>query len=340
MNRNDYLEKLEDAIMCAGYNVHYATLCTSYATRLLDNHLPVIFDIKHLSQLIGIPVQNLLNMVFANELFYSTAHIPKKAGGVRELNIPSVDLKYIQKWILTNVLSYMPISRSAYAFQSHLSIVDNAKVHLHRYCVLNTDIKDFFPSITFERVFRLFAYYGYTKELSFVLAKLCTYNSILPQGSPASPRISNICCLKLDARLSALATKYEAQYTRYADDITFSGLHDLSSILKPLSAILQSEGFIINKKKTRITFPHQRQEVTGLIVNNSSVAIPGSYKRSLSQELYYCQKYGVADHLRKIGCNKAFYKEHIYGKIYFINMVEPNTAKKFFELANQIEWDY
>ena len=105
------------------------------------------------------------------------------------------------------------------------------------------DIEDFFPSINFERIFRIFVYYGYTKEVSWVLSKLCSYNSKLPQGSPASPYISNIACLKLDARLSALAGKYEAQYSRYADDITFSGNHDIKSIKKAVVEIVEDEGF-------------------------------------------------------------------------------------------------
>lgn len=340
MDRDVYLKKLESEILNAGYSIHYAALCTRYATRLIDNQLPVIFDIRHLSRQIGVPAQNLLSMVFANELYYKTAHIPKKTGGVRELSIPSVDLKYIQRWILVHILSNVPISRCSFAFQSNCSIVDNAKIHLHKHCVLSTDIKDFFPSISFERVFRIFAYYGYTKEVSFVLAKLCTYNGSLPQGSPASPCISNICCLKLDARIKALAEKYEAQYSRYADDMTFSGQHDLRSMLKPLRDIVLDEGFIINEEKTHIAYGHQRQEVTGLIVNGDKVTIPRQYKKSLLQELYYCRKYGVEDHLHKIGCTKAFYKEHIYGKIYYINMVEPDTAKHFFDLADEIEWDY
>ena len=95
----------------------------------------------------------------------------------------------------------------------------------------------FFPSISFERVYRIFSYYGYTNEVSFILAKLCTFQNRLPQGSPASPYISNIACLKLDARLSALAQKYESNYSRYADDLSFSGGNDIKSIIKPVSKV-------------------------------------------------------------------------------------------------------
>ena len=235
---------------------------------------------------------------------------------------------------------HMRVSEAATGFCADKSILTNAEIHLNKHCIVNLDIKDFFPSITFEKVFRIFAYHGYTNEVSFVLAKLCTFEGKLPQGSPASPGISNIVCLKLDARLTALAQKYEADYSRYADDLTFSGKNDLQSIIKAIPSILKEEGYAVNEKKTRIAYPHQRQEVTGLLVNGDRVRIPKAYKRSLYQELYYCSKFGVPDNMNRINCSKAFYKEHIYGKIYFVNLVEPEEAKKLFQIADQIDWDY
>lgn len=340
MEKKHYLETLATEILQAGYGEKYVDRCVRYASRLLENGLPVIFDTKHLSLLIGIRPGDLTKMIFAEEPFYRQISIPKKAGGIRQLDIPSYDLKYIQHWILKNILYKIPISNYAYGFQLNKSILDNASVHTNKHCVINIDIKDFFPSISFERIFRIFAYYGYTKEVSFILSKLCTYKGKLPQGSPASPYISNIVCLKLDARLASLAKTYKAEYSRYADDITFSGKADIKSILPPTHKIIRDEGFNLNKDKTRVLYANQRQEVTGLIVNGSRVRIPRVYKRKLLQELYYCSKYGVEDHLKKIGCDKAFYKEHIYGKIYYIKMVEPEEAIRLFKMADQIDWGY
>ncbi len=340
MDKKQYLDNLETAIRSQGYGEYYLTKCIRYATRLLDNSLPVIFDIKHLALLIGIAASDLTRMIFSEERFYSQAKIPKKNGGYRELNIPSVELKYIQRWILDHILSNIKISDYATGFCTNKSILDNARVHLNKHCIVNLDIKDFFPSITFERVYRIFSYYGYTNEVSFALAKLCTFRGKLPQGSPASPCISNICCLRLDVRLNAVACKYEATYSRYADDITFSGNNDIKTIVSVASQIIADEQYSVNKKKIRIAYPHQRQEVTGLLVNGSQVRIPKSYKRSLYQQLFYCSKFGVQSHLEKINCNKAFFKEHIYGKIYFVNLVEPREARKMFSLANEIDWGY
>ena len=340
MDKEQYVKDLSNAISAAGYNDYYLAKCLRYARRLLDNNLPVIFDTKHLALLIGIDVTELTKMVFSEERYYTKTRIPKKSGDYRELDIPSAELKYIQRWILDNILNKIRVSEFATGFCSKKSILNNAKIHINQKCIVNMDIKDFFPSISFEKTYRIFAYYGYTNEVSFILAKLCTFNGRLPQGFPASPYISNIACLKLDARLSALAVKYEAKYSRYADDITFSSKNDIKSIINIAIKIISDEQYNVNGNKTRIAYPHQRQEVTGLLVNGDKIRVSKKYKKDLYQELYYCKKFGVQSHLKKIGCNKAFYKEHIYGKIYFINMIEPEEAKKFFELADTVQWEY
>lgn len=340
MDKVKYISDLKVAIKEQGYGKYYSNKCVEYATRLLENNLPVIFDVQHLAMLIGTTPSHLAKMIFADYNFYSETSIPKKSGGFRILHIPALELKYIQRWILDNILKSMHVSQFATGFCDNRSIVDNAKLHLKQECVINMDIKDFFPSVSFERIFRIFAYYGYTKEISFILAKLCTYEKRLPQGSPASPYLSNIACLKLDARLSALATKYDAKYSRYADDITFSGNRGIKKLRLIAATILSEEGFEVNDRKTRIAYPYQRQEVTGLIVNGDAVKVDKRYKRSLLQEIYYCIKFGVQSHMRKIDCEKAFYKEHLYGKAYFVSMVEPEEGKKIFDLLGKIQWDY
>lgn len=340
MNKEEYLKRLENLIFESGYDEYYSIKCLRYATRLIDNGLPVVFDIKHLALLIGISTADLRKLLFAEERFYSVATIPKKSGGYRELDMPSVELKYIQRWILDNILEKIRVSDFAMGFCKNKSVVDNAKIHVNKHCIINMDVKDFFPSISYEQVFRIFYYYGYTREVSFALAKLCTFSGRLPQGSPASPFISNIACLKLDARLAAVAKKYKADYSRYADDITFSGKSDIKNIVNIASLIITEEGFSVNEKKTRVSYPYQRQEVTGLLVNGEKIRVSKKYKREIYQELYFCEKFGVENHLKRIACNKSFYKEYIYGKIYFVNMVEPEEAKKMFEIAERIQWEY
>ena len=339
-DNNLYLKKLEFELK-KSYNKNYTDVCLTYAKKLLENKLPVIFDFEHLSLLLGIEKNKLSAFIFGNETkMYKKVLIPKKGRGNREILVPSNTLKYIQRWILENILNNIKISEFAKGFEKNISIVDNAKVHLNQKCIINMDLKNFFPTINIDSVFRIFNYYGYTKEISFILSKICTYKGKLPQGSPASPKIANIVCLRLDKRISKLCEKYDAKYTRYADDITISGNKGIENIIKIVREIIKDEGFFVNNQKTRFAYNNKRQEVTGLNINSGKVTISKKYKREIKQEIYYCQKYGVENHLEHIGCNKAFYKEHLYGKVYFVNMVEPNIAKKLLNELEKINWEY
>lgn len=341
MNKEEYLNELKEQLIQNNKDDRYIIACCNYAAKLIDANLPVIFDNTHLSLLIGITPFNLGKLLYSiDDYCYKEIKIPKKSGGKRTLHIPSVELKYIQRWILDNILYNCHISNCANGFAKNKSILTNAKQHLHSECIINIDLKDFFPSVKFEEVFRIFKYYGYTKELSYTFAKLCTYQGILPQGSPASPALTNIICLKLDKRLLGLAQKYNATYSRYADDITFSGNRSITHLLPIATEIIQNEGFMLNQKKTRISYNHQKQEVTGLIVNGDTVHISKQYKRKLRQEIYYCMKYGVKNHQEKINDNHAFYKEHLYGQAYFIHMIEPDLGEKYLSMLDNIAWEY
>ena len=340
MDSRIYIQNLETAIIKSGHGEIFLNACINYASRLLDNGLPVIFDNIHLNSLLGTQNTFLNRIIFAPGYFYLLKEIKKKSGGLRELNIPALELKVIQRWILDNILEKMKVSSYATGFCKNKSIICNAKLHTGKQCVLNIDIENFFSSTPFEKVFRLFVYYGYTKEVAFLLSRICTYENVLPQGAPTSPYLSNIVNLKLDKRLALLATKYNANYSRYADDLTFSSNSDLKTLIPVVYKILIDEGYQHNRKKTRIQYKGQRQEVTGLIVNDNNVRVNKSYKRKLYQELYYCYKFGVQSHLEKINCNKAFYKEHLYGKAFFVNMVEPKEGEKLFNILERIKWDY
>lgn len=205
MKKESYLIALKKSMEENGYNDEYISLCIKYATRLIENNLPVIFDIKHLSLLLGVNSKKMNSMLFGNDSYYNKYDIPKKSGGNRTIYAPKKELKYVQRWILVEILNKIRISEFATGFTRGKSIIDNAKIHLNQECVFNIDIKDFFPSINFFKVYKIFRYYGYTEEVSFLLSKLCTLHDRLPQGSPASPALSNIVCLKLDKRLHCLA---------------------------------------------------------------------------------------------------------------------------------------
>lgn len=341
VDKNKYLASLRSEIKASGKSEKYAIVCCNYASNLLNSNLPVLFDNSHLALALGITPFDFGKLLYSiDDYCYHEIKIPKKNGGVRTLDIPSMDLKYIQRWILDNILNKLHVSDYANGFVKNRSILTNAQNHIHSECVVNIDLKDFFPTVKFEQVFRIFKYYGYTKEVSYTLSKLCTYRGILPQGSPASPAITNIICLKLDKRLSALARKYEATFSRYADDITFSGKKAIVHLLPYAINIICDEGFAVNLDKTHTSFQHQRQEVTGLIVNGDKVHVSQKFKKRLRQEIYYCKKYGVQSHLKHINDRHSFYKEHMYGQAYFINMVEPSLGQELLRLLDSISWEY
>lgn len=341
MDKDKYLLELNKIMKESGESIKDINACINYATKLIDLSLPVIFDKQHFALLVGIEYLELIKVMnLLEENYYSIVEIPKKSGGIRVIKIPAMNLKVIQRWILDNILFYIPVSSYATGFCKKRSIVNNAERHIGKQCIINLDIENFFPTICIEQIFRIFYYYGYTKEISYLLARLCTNDGYLPQGSPASPYISNIVCLKLDKRLSSLAKKYRCDYSRYADDITFSGEYGIEKIIDISKDIIIDEGFSVNERKTRIAYKHQRQEVTGLIVSENKVSVPKKYKRKLKQEIYFCKKFGVENHLHHISCKKRFYKEHLYGKAYFVHMVEPDEGHKLLAELNSIDWDY
>lgn len=336
---NYYIENLKKAMIKSGKTEKETNSAVKYATNLISMSLPVIFDIKHLSKLLGTEDCELINIINLKYFNYKEIKISKKSGGCRILRVPSKKLSLIQRWILDKILYNIPVSDYSHGFCKNRSIVTNAKCHLNSKCLINIDIKDYFGSINSNRIFNIFYYYGYTKKLSYILSQLCTYRNSLPQGGCTSPYLSNIVSLKLDKRLSELANCYNANYSRYADDISFSGNRGIQKMLPIVEKILNEEGFQLNNKKTRILFDYQRQEINGIIVNGKKLNIKKKYKKDFMQEIYYCKKFGVRSHLNFINSKKRFYKEYMYGKASYINMIDGNLGKKILMELNEINWE-
>lgn len=337
---NDYLNHLKTQLLSLFSDVDYVRLCMEYAERLVENRIPVIFDKSHLAQLFGMELRELAKLTRHIKGQYHERVVPKKNGGKRILLVPSQRLKEIQQWILEEILYQIPISPFSKGFVRGVSILDNARIHESQECIMHMDIQDFFSSISFERVFRIFYYHGYTREVSYYLARLCTDGHVLPQGAPTSPYLANIVCIRLDKRLSSLASKHSASYSRYADDIAISGGNEITKLATLVKLIIDDEGFATNDKKYRVQFRHQRQKVTGLIVNTKA-RVPREIERYLRQQIYYCNQYGVFEHLKKTrNLNRSGFKEHLYGLASFIKMVDNEKGLTYFDKLNEILWDY
>lgn len=310
-----------------------------YSTRLQENNVPVIFNLRHLRKICNInkKEQNLYFGIHREQL-YRQFYIPKKSGGIRKIEAPDDKLKAIQRWIKNDILDSFSSSEHATGFKKGKSIVDNARQHIGKELIVNIDLKDFFPSIHYADVVRIFSYMGYRIDVAHLLTKLCTNGkNVLPQGSPASPALSNLVSLRLDKRLGQLAKSLNCTYSRYADDITFSGKKGIRSALPLIREIINDEGFEINEDKVRLQYAHQRQEVTGLIVNKK-LSVSPRIKRELNAAIFFCKKYSVSDHMKHIGCDKHFYKEHLYGLAYFVNMVDKDLGRKYLSELDSIFW--
>lgn len=224
---------------------------------------------------------------------YRRFDIPKRSGGYRTIFEPQEELKRTQRLILRRLLKRLNAHTRAHGFERGRSIVTGALPHERKSVVVRMDVRDFFGSTKAARVRDYFARLGWNADAAQLLTRLCTHEGSLPQGAPTSPRLSNLVNFKLDARLDALARRFGADYTRYADDMTFSfaddehvsfveGEHErLGSLIRAVKKILREEGYELHtRKKLQIRRRNQRQLVSGLVVNER-VALPRSVRRRL-----------------------------------------------------------
>ena len=263
--------------------------------RLLENQLPNITRVKQLAEVLELTISELRWLCYHREAATSSHYIrfevPKRSGGQRAIWAPMPKLKKVQRWILREILDRLLVHGAAHGFLTGRSIATNAAQHTDSRLVVKMDIEDFFPSVSWKRVKGVFRKVGYNEQISTLLAMLCTESPremvehngqthyvalaerCLPQGAPTSPALTNVLCLKLDRRLSGIASNFNWRYTRYADDLTFSYATNnkkepgVTHLLGSVKRVLGEEGFKVNTKKTGVIRQGAVQEVTGLVVN-------------------------------------------------------------------------
>ncbi len=263
------------------------------------------------------------------EKHYKVFKIPKRNGGYRTIYEPDYTLKSIQRNILNNVLNERITSLYAKAYKKGLSLVDNATPHLNKKVILKLDIKDFFPSIDFLKVYKkAFPRNIYPEAVASLLTNLTTYNNFLPQGTPTSSYISNLVLRSFDIKVGNFCEDRNISYTRYCDDMTFSGDFDTNEVITFVKNALYKEGFILNKQKIKIIKPNKAQIVTG-IVCNEKLSIPRPYKKAIRQSIYYINKYGLDNHLKHIKSldDKTTYLNKLYGQVLFVLQIEKNDSE-------------
>ncbi|WP_037195452.1 MULTISPECIES: reverse transcriptase family protein [Nocardiaceae] len=286
---------------------------------------------------------------------YRSARLDKRQG-IRLLEVPKPRLREIQRKILRRILDRIPAHPAAHGFRKARSPRTFAMPHSERDVVVSVDLRRFFPSIGFDRVVAIFEAVGYPRKVAANLAALCTTvtpageltgvdrptaarlrATHLPQGAPTSPALANLTARQLDIRASGLARSVGARYSRYADDLAFSGGADIDvdSLLWLVSQIAHDEGFTIHPDKTRVRRAHQRQQLTGLVVN-SWPAVPREEYDTLRALLHNCTTAGVAEQNRN---DHNDFRAHVYGRIARIGETNETRRAKLLNMASQVNWD-
>lgn len=322
---------------------------------LTDDQLKVGFlalaNRTDVAALLDLPLKQLTYHLFTlkGERRYRKFEIKKRSGGVREICAPATALKIIQRKLNQALQAVYEPRNPAHGFVRDRSVVTNAKAHLGARFVLNIDLQDFFPSINFGRVRGMFMAkpYSLPAEAATVLAQICCSENRLPQGAPTSPVISNMVCARLDAEMRRLAERYACQYTRYADDITFSTKKTTfpKSIARTaetatgsetilggeLQKVIDDNGFSVNPLKTRLQTQLKRQAVTGLTINEF-VNVSRRYINQVRAMLHAWEKHGLPlaelefqrrydKKSRNPSAPSARFKRVLRGKLDFLTMV-------------------
>ena len=263
------------------------------------------------------------------EEHYQKIQIPKRNGAWRTLYVPDSLLKYVQKQILHKVLTQLPVSYCASAYKKGCSLKENAAPHTGKSIVLKLDILDFFGNITYISVYQ-HAFPGelFSPPVRTLLAHLCCYRDFLPQGAPTSPYISNLVLFPFDRYMERWCKNQNITYTRYCDDLTFSGSFEPEAVIRKVSSFLLRMGFEINPKKMKICPQGQRQIITGIVVNEKT-QVPKTYRRNLRQEIYYIEKFGLSEHLAHIHLDLTpeKYLEHLKGKLRYVLQINPQDRE-------------
>jgi RNA-directed DNA polymerase len=295
--------------------------------------------------------------------------LAKQSGNIRLIEAPKQRLKLIQRQILHEILEKIPAHAAVHGFVKARSIKTFAAPHAGKHVVLRMDLHDFFPSFIRARIQAMFRTLGYPESVSDLLGGLCTtvtprdiwsraafgedplhlwesrwqtqavyFQAHLPQGAPTSPALANLCAYRLDCRLAGLAESAGVTYTRYADDLAFSGGADFDKRAARFSAhvaaIAAEEGFKVHHRKTRIMRQGVRQQLAGIVVNQHMNVRRSDFDR-LKAILTNCVRLGPAIQNRE---EHPEFRLHLEGKVGFVEMINPVRGQRLRSILNQINW--
>ncbi|KQX39464.1 reverse transcriptase family protein [Variovorax sp. Root434] len=288
---------------------------------------------------------------------------PKRLGGLRLLEIPKADLKRAQRRILDDLLQRVPVHEAAHGFVQGRSVASHAAAHTGKEVVIGFDLRDFFPGVRASRVHAVWRTLGYPDGVARALTTLCTHRTgaavierlrdgggldwmgakrlatpHLPQGSPCSPALANLCAFRLDLRLEGLAWVFGATYTRYADDLVFSGPASLRARFAALRAwvggVAADEGFELHPRKVRCMPRHRQQRVTGVVVNEKANAPREDFDR-LKAVLHRCAMDGPAS---QNPTQVLDFRAHLLGRMAWIGQFSAARHARLMRIFERITW--
>ncbi|MEZ6067652.1 MAG: reverse transcriptase family protein [Planctomycetaceae bacterium] len=295
----------------------------------------------------------------AKEAHYHFRWVRKRSGGHRLIEAPKRTLKAVQQKILRDILNKVSPHSKAHGFVNGRSILSNARPHVGQAVVLKFDLENFYGTVRYSRVVGIFRSLGYSREAALWLARLTTSAAPgslklplgesasiwkymprhLPQGAPTSPALANLSAYALDVRLTGLAKAWHLQYTRYADDLTFSGdgkaIAGLREFIPLVEAIIRDEGFRVARSKRRVLRASQRQEVAGVVVNEKVNVCRRDYDR-LKAILNNCRRHGPAS--QNLDRHENF-AAHLRGRIGHVMQLNAQRGAKLLEMFERIRWE-
>ena len=279
----------------------------------------VYTELRSIEKDLGYPAKTLYGLSNNLAKHYHNVYIPKSDGTKRKLSVPDLILKNVQRSIADNILAYYKVSKYATAYKVGNSVQTNARPHVNKSKILKLDIEGFFDNIIYSKVKdTVFYKEKYSEPIRILLTMLCYYQEALPQGAPTSPAITNIIMYDFDEKIGEYCNDRGVCYTRYCDDMTFSGDFDDKEIITLVKTELQKLGLFLKNRKTAVIKNTRRQTVTGIVVNEK-INLKKEYKKKIRQQMYYIRRFGIEGHAEHMGITDiAGYLSSLQGQIAFV----------------------
>ena len=285
-------------------------------------------ELSSIEKDLGYPAKTLYGLSNNLEKHYHNVYIPKSDGTKRKLSVPDLILKNVQRSIAENILAHYPVSKHATAYKRGSSVQKNAAPHVNKNKILKLDIEGFFDNIIYSKVKDVVFYEPkFSEPIRILLTMLCYYKESLPQGAPTSPAITNIIMYDFDEAVGEYCKARGIYYTRYCDDMTFSGDFDEREIISLVKGELKKLGLFLKSRKTAVIHSSKRQTVTGIVVNEK-INLTKEYKKKIRQEMYYIEKFGIESHAKNQGISDIpGYLTSLKGRIAFVLQTCPDDEE-------------